>query len=703
MAGRFADWGPASASGRFLSTGENTLEITGLSLAGGRSSLTDLSGRVIWGKAPSLEITSGRSVIFLQDIAERLSGIETVRDALKSVKSLKGTINLTGFTFAGPLLHPGRGTMEASGTVSKITVDAQSLPGPVTVDRGTFKAEMDRISVTNAQAKFLDASFVTSILISGPGQPAYSIDVSISGNTGPAAVQWASAKFNLPPELTLRAPLSITQTRFRKQKDGKTSLRGTLQVQNGPLVSTDIYWDEQELRIKQFDIQDEGSKASLTLRRRNRLLDVSFGGSIHEQALNRLFEKSSFRHGSIQGDLKAHIVMDKPQESTAEGSLEGKDILIPWAFKSPLDVKSIRLSASGKTVTVESSDLLLADMHFALAGAITASAQQYLVDGDLGASAVSIEALRSALGEAERKDAPGTKPDEARNKKQLPLQGTLRVKADSLSYGKIILNPVQAVVVLAPNEIKVENLETALCGITIHGTLAFFGRDISVDIKPEATGQQMEPTLVCLIGRDQKISGIFDLSGSLSARGKPDDLVSSIEGSATFIAREGHIYQQLALAKILSVVKISNLVQGRGSDLGAKGLPYRSISIKTGLKNGELDLTEVVIDSSAMNIVGQGRIDLKDSTIRMTVLVAPFTDIDQIVSKIPVVNYILQGTLVSMPVAVSGRINEPDVQLLPAADVGEGVLGILKRTLKAPVKIVEPVLPGERNKGADGK
>ena len=75
----------------------------------------------------------------------------------------------------------------------------------------------------------------------------------------------------------------------------------------------------------------------------------------------------------------------------------------------------------------------------------------------------------------------------------------------------------------------------------------------------------------------------------------------------------------------------------------------------------------------------------------------------RVVSKIPVVNYILQGTLVSMPVAVSGRINEPDVQLLPAADVGEGVLGILKRTLKAPVKIVEPVLPGERDKGADGK
>jgi hypothetical protein len=481
------------------------------------------------------------------------------------------------------------------------------------------------------------------------------------------------------------------------------SLRGTLQVQNGPLVSADIYWDKQELRIKRLDIQDEGSRASLKLRRQNRLLDFSFAGSIHEQALNRLFEKSSFHHGSIQGDLAAHIVMDEPQESSAEGSIEGSDVLIPWAFKAPLDVKSIRLSASSKTITIESSDLLLADMHFALAGTITASAQHYVVDGDLGASAVSIEALQSALGEDVKKDAPGADPDEARNKKPLHLQGTLRVKADSLSYGRIVLNPVQAMVVLAPHEIKVKNLETALCGITIHGTLAFVGRDISVEINPEAKGLQMEPTLTCLVGKDQKINGIFDLNGSLSARGKPDGLVSSIEGSAEFIARGGHIYQQLALAKILSVVKISNLVKGKDSDRGTKGLPYRSISIKAGLKSGALDVKEVVIDSSAMNIVGQGRIDLKDSTIRMTVLVAPFTDIDQIVSKIPVVNYILQGSLVSMPVAVSGRINEPDVKLLPAADVGEGLLGILKRTLNAPVKIVEPVLPGERDKGAGGK
>ena len=153
------------------------------------------------------------------------------------------------------------------------------------------------------------------------------------------------------------------------------------------------------------------------------------------------------------------------------------------------------------------------------------------------------------------------------------------------------------------------------------------------------------------------------------------------------------------MAKILSLLNVSDLLRGNFSDFRTKGLSYRSISIKTGIKSGKLDLQEVVIDSSAMNIVGQGVIDLKDSTIRMTVLVAPFTTIDQIVSRIPVVNYILQGTLVSIPVIVSGRINDPDVKLMPASAVGDGVLGILKRTVKAPVKIIEPVLPGEKKKG----
>jgi hypothetical protein len=92
-------------------------------------------------------------VIFLQDLTERLSSVETVHNALESVHTLKGTINLTSFTFAGQLLYPERGTIEASGSVANVIVDAVILPGPVKVNSGTFTATMDSVSVTDARAE----------------------------------------------------------------------------------------------------------------------------------------------------------------------------------------------------------------------------------------------------------------------------------------------------------------------------------------------------------------------------------------------------------------------------------------------------------------------------------------------------------------------------------------------------------------------
>jgi hypothetical protein len=63
ITGNVDHWGAISANGRLLSTHKDILEIKNLSLSGGRSSLSDLSGRLSWEKVPSLEISSGRSML----------------------------------------------------------------------------------------------------------------------------------------------------------------------------------------------------------------------------------------------------------------------------------------------------------------------------------------------------------------------------------------------------------------------------------------------------------------------------------------------------------------------------------------------------------------------------------------------------------------------------------------------------------------
>jgi hypothetical protein len=55
--------------------------------------------------------------------------------------------------------------------------------------------------------------------------------------------------------------------------------------------------------------------------------------------------------------------------------------------------------------------------------------------------------------------------------------------------------------------------------------------------------------------------------------------------------------------------------------------------------------------------------------------------------------YVLGGTLVSIPVRVSGNIADPDVAPFSPTAVGSDLLGLIRRTLKVPFRIIQPLLP----------
>jgi hypothetical protein len=70
------------------------------------------------------------------------------------------------------------------------------------------------------------------------------------------------------------------------------------------------------------------------------------------------------------------------------------------------------------------------------------------------------------------------------------------------------------------------------------------------------------------------------------------------------------------------------------------------------------------------------------------VLVAPFKTIDRH-SKIPW-SIIFSGSLVSIPLKVEGNLKDPYVVPLAPTAVGESLLNLTKRTLKAPFKLIQP-------------
>ncbi|MES0363113.1 MAG: AsmA-like C-terminal domain-containing protein, partial [Desulfobacteria bacterium] len=88
-----------------------------------------------------------------------------------------------------------------------------------------------------------------------------------------------------------------------------------------------------------------------------------------------------------------------------------------------------------------------------------------------------------------------------------------------------------------------------------------------------------------------------------------------------------------------------------------------------------------------------GDIDLVNKKLDLRVLVAPLKTVDSVVKKIPLVNHVLGGTLVSIPIKVEGDWGNPTVTPLSPSAVGSGLMGIMKRILELPFKIIEPLVP----------
>jgi hypothetical protein len=235
--------------------------------------------------------------------------------------------------------------------------------------------------------------------------------------------------------------------------------------------------------------------------------------------------------------------------------------------------------------------------------------------------------------------------------------------------------------------------DAALCGISLPGNLRFTDDYIKLDFKPEVIAEQMEPFLNCIMGKDSRITGIVDLRAEVSARGKSNKLVQALQGKVDIRAKKGFIYRFPLVAKILAVLNVTELLWGIVPDITVEGLEYNSIIIKGDIRNGIFVLSEAVIDGTTMQLVGQGEIDIPNNSIDLIVLVAPFKTVDYLVSKIPLVNYVLKDTLISIPLRITGKLDDPGIIILSPTAVSKGVLGIMTRTLLLPVKIIEPVIP----------
>ena len=685
-----------SATGRFLAESDR-LQLDGVSASLGKSSVAAVSARFAWKRRSAFEVLSGRAAVDLEEFFRWRSAYPVLRDALKEVRELNGTVRLSSMKFGGTFSQPASWNIILAGSVEKVLLDMPFFPGPVSLPQGAFSAKQVSVSFSGVQVSMLDTSVSLSGVVNGLRGGIRSADLELKGMTGKDSIAWAYTKAALPRQFMISAPLTFSDVRFQWQKTAGASLSGTLISAQGPTLSFEGLIDAPEFTIRRATVTDKDTNAALTGKRSGKSLELSFSGRLAESTLDRVFEQKTLSKGTIKGDFSATMVLDRPFDVTARGRLEGEDIVIPWGLSVPVTIDSIALQADGNIFTVSSSAMTWGDAHYSAAGTVTTSEDAFVLDMDLTADRINVAEIQKALARPRQADAAPAAPQSVHRERPAVL-GVVRIKTPSLSFDRFTFSPLEAVVSLAPDEAHLAFTRAEACGFSLPGTLAFSGHEVLFAFKPAATGQSLDSFLDCLTDKDFQITGRFDLNADLRAQGKSGALLSALEGSVDFSAKEGKIYRYPLLAKIFSVLSVTEIFRGKTPDLGGSGFPYSALTVKGEIHHGVFQLEQAYLSGSSIDLIADGEVDLAAKKINLIVLVAPFSTINWIIRRIPLVGKIMGGTLISIPVKVSGDLSDPDVTFLAPSAVGKRLVKILENILKIPVEIISPILPRQKEK-----
>ncbi len=279
---------------------------------------------------------------------------------------------------------------------------------------------------------------------------------------------------------------------------------------------------------------------------------------------------------------------------------------------------------------------------------------------------------------------------------QAELQGDgtdINVDIGRLTWEILTWSPVKANIFFDEDSVKINIIEAGLCGIDSPATITTNGTTYSVEMLLSGQSLNVDNSYNCLSNGEVRMTGTLNFSSQITAKGQADRLLKRMHGPLQMTFSNGVIKQNKRIARVLEVLNITEIIKGRLPDLKTKGFAYNTMTVEGEFGDGRLTIDNYYLDGETLDLIGQGKINLLERTIDMQILASPLQTVDSIIKNIPGVNYLLAGSLISIPVSISGEITDPKVKILSPSAVSSSVFDLAKRTLKAPFKLLDALNP----------
>ena len=186
------------------------------------------------------------------------------------------------------------------------------------------------------------------------------------------------------------------------------------------------------------------------------------------------------------------------------------------------------------------------------------------------------------------------------------------------------------------------------------------------------------------------------MKGDFYIEGNPGDgsFWQNARGGMHMRVKKGVLREFRTLAKVFSLLNISQLFSGKLPDMDKEGMPFTLLEGSYKIGDGKISTEDLTVTSESMNLSAVGSHNMVDDTLDITLGVMPLRTVDKILTSVPVAGWILTGenkALLTAYFKIEGTTKKPEVSSIPVESVSETIFGLFNRIVGLPVKLIKNI------------